>query len=96
VTQPTLNRRHFVAASFAAIIAGPKAIAAVLEEQQRREREALIVAQLRIQGLAAIQSMWRRVQKDLLAGFQLEPAEWDAFDVSAPSGFRAWSQRHPS
>lgn len=96
MTQPALTRRHFVAASLAAIIAGPKAIAAVLEEQQRREREALIVAQLRIQGLAAIQSMWRRMHKELLAGFQLEPAEWDLFYSSTPSGFRAWSQRHPS
>jgi hypothetical protein len=92
VTQPTLNRRGFIAAITAAVLAGPQALASLLEQHRRPALVFSIdfpysfVVRKRSELVDVIWS--RQVEEDYIAMMRIDPR--------APSGFRAWSQRHPS
>lgn len=60
-----MNRRQFLLALAVAVWAGPRAVAALVEEQKRREREQLIIAQLKYQAEQAIASLHREMLRQL-------------------------------
>lgn len=95
-----MNRRAFIAAIAAALLAGPKALAALLEQHRR---SAMVFSidfphQFVWRNRTTLQGAYRKMQGKLLEGFQWQAEEWDAYVrvADAPSGFRAWSQRYPS
>lgn len=96
MTQPTLTRRGFLAAITAAVLAGPRALASLLEQHRH---PALVFSidypySFVVRKRTDMQAIWTKMQSEILEGFQYEPEEW--INVRAASGFRAWSQRHPS
>lgn len=86
-----MTRRQFLAALFAAIWAGPRAVAALIESHRidwnRMPLGFVDVLQstslhgLRQPYMFGIDPrVYRKMQLKALEGFQVEPAEWDLFD----------------
>jgi hypothetical protein len=101
VTQPTLNRRGFIAAISAAVLAGPRALASLLDQHRRSAVMFSIDFPYQVVWRARPATViWsREVQADFEKMLAYEAKEWHHFDRINPrarSGFRAWSQRHPS
>jgi hypothetical protein len=100
VTQPSLTRRGFLAAITAAVLAGPRALASLLEQHRQPalvfsiDYPPSVVCLNRMH----LQNTYRKMQAKALEGLQWQTEEWDTYTkvADAPSGFRAWSQRHPS
>lgn len=99
MTQPTLNRRGFLAALAALPLAGKALdlLAAMKPAQPLWACSRTTVAGGRFTHIT-LQKAYRKIQQQALEGFQWQAEEWDAYVnvAAAPSGFRAWSQRHPS